>query len=732
MSRRERMVAARAASAPVVEMTEAEREEAEQAEKARQHGGSMFDGPAPGKADHFGPSFRRMIGLLKPSAWWFALVSLFGAIGVVLSVAAPKILGEATNIVYEGFISMTLGEGKTAFPKGTTQDQVVEVLRQAKQDTFADMIAAMAPFKVGDGVNFESLRWIIMAVMAIYIVSALLSWLQGYVINVIMVRTMWRLREDVEAKINRLPLSYFDKVQRGELISRVTNDIDNITQTMQQSLSGALTSVLTVVGVLVMMFSISWQLALVALVSLPLMAVIFGVIGPRSQKAFGIQWRKVGRLNARVEEAFSGHALVKVFGREQDALDSFQVENEELFQASFKAQFLSGVIMPAMTFVGNLQYVGIAVLGGLMVANGGLRLGDVQAFIQYSQQFSQPLSELGGMAAVVQSGTASAERVFDFLDAEEQEPDDEDAPTVDGGRGVIEFDHVAFSYSEDRPLITDLSFRVEPGQTVAIVGPTGAGKTTLVNLIMRFYELNSGRILLDGQNIAEMAREDLRRRTGMVLQDPWLFGGTIRENIRYGNESATDDEIVAAAAATYVDRFVHSLPDGYDTVLDEDASNVSAGERQLITIARAFVAQPSILILDEATSAVDTRTELLLQHAMAALRQGRTSFVIAHRLSTIRDADLILVMEHGDIVEQGTHDELIATQGAYWRLYQSQFEQAASDIDAEDALTGSTPVVVTGDAEDAAQEAVAEAADAPQLAEAVREAESAASESDRT
>ncbi|MBS1698062.1 MAG: ABC transporter ATP-binding protein [Actinobacteria bacterium] len=684
-------------SAGNVEMTEAEKEEAEQAEKARQGGGHMFDGPAPGKAAHFGPSFRRMIGLLKPSAWWFALVSLFGAIGVVLSVAAPKILGEATNIVYEGFISMTLGEGKTALPKGMTQDQVVQVLRQAKQDTFADMVAAMAPFKVGDGVDFEALRWIILAVMAIYVVSAVLSWLQGYVINVIMVRTMWRLREDVEAKINRLPLSYFDKVQRGELISRVTNDIDNITQTMQQSLSGALTSVLTVVGVLVMMFSISWQLALVALVSLPLMAVIFGVIGPRSQKAFGIQWKKVGRLNARVEEAFSGHALVKVFGREQDALDSFQAENEELFQASFKAQFLSGIIMPAMTFIGNLQYVGIAVLGGLMVAGGGLRLGDVQAFIQYSQQFSQPLSELGGMAAVVQSGTASAERVFDFLDAEEQEPDAEDAPTVDGGRGVIEFDHVAFSYSQDRPLISDLSFRVEPGQTVAIVGPTGAGKTTLVNLIMRFYELDSGRILLDGQDIAEMDRSDLRSRTGMVLQDPWLFGGTIRENIRYGKDSATDDEIVAAAAATYVDRFVHSLPDGYDTVLDEDASNVSAGERQLITIARAFVAQPSILILDEATSAVDTRTELLLQHAMAALRHGRTSFVIAHRLSTIRDADLILVMEHGDIVEKGTHEQLIAAKGAYWRLYQSQFEQAASDTDADSALlTGAVTVPVEG------------------------------------
>lgn len=724
LSRRERIAAARAgATAPVVEMTAAEKEEAEQAEKARQQGGGMFDGPAPGKADHFGPSFRRMLGLLKPSAAWLVLVSFFGALGVVLSVAAPKILGEATNIVYEGFISKTLGDN--GFPKGLSQDQVVEGLRQANQGTFADMVAAMDNFSVGDGVDFERLRWIILAVMAIYVVASVLSWLQGYVINVIMVRTMWRLREDVEAKINRLPLSYFDKVQRGELISRVTNDIDNITQTMQQSLSGALTSVLTVVGVLVMMFSISWQLALVALVSLPLMAVIFGVIGPRSQKAFGIQWRKVGRLNARVEEAFSGHALVKVFGREKDALDSFQVENEELFQASFKAQFLSGIIMPAMMFIGNLTYVGIAVLGGLMVASGNLRLGDVQAFIQYSQQFSQPLSELGGMAAVVQSGTASAERVFDFLDADEQDPDAEDAPTVDGGRGVIEFDHVAFSYSEERPLIRDLSFQVEPGQTVAIVGPTGAGKTTLVNLIMRFYELNSGRILLDGQDIAEMSRDDLRRRSGMVLQDPWLFGGTIQDNIRYGNESASDDEIVAAATATYVDRFVHSLPEGYDTVLDEDASNVSAGERQLITIARAFVAQPSILILDEATSAVDTRTELLLQHAMAALRKGRTSFVIAHRLSTIRDADLILVMEHGDIVEQGDHESLIAKQGAYWRLYQSQFEQAASDPDAEDALTGSTPVIVTGDAED---EALAEAPDAIRFAEAVRESESSASE----
>ncbi|MEV8249616.1 ABC transporter transmembrane domain-containing protein [Microbacterium sp. NPDC076768] len=686
------------------QLTEEEKYEAELAEQARQNSGD-WDSVAPGKADNFGKSFGRMIGLLKPSAVWFVFVSILGALGVVLTVAAPKVLAEATNIVYKGFISIQLGQPNDTFPGfpvGTSQDVVVEQLRSAGETDFANQVGALGEFQVGDGVNFESLRWVIAAVLAIYVAASFLSWIQGFVINIIMVRTMWRLRESVEAKINRLPLAYFDKVQRGELISRVTNDIDNITQTMQQSLSGALTSVLTVVGVLVMMFSISWQLALVALVALPLMGVIFGVIGPRSQKAFGTQWRKVGRLNARVEEAFSGHALVKVFGREQDALDRFNDENEELYQASFKAQFLSGIIMPAMTFIGSLTYVGIAVLGGLMVASGQLRLGDVQAFIQYSQQFTQPLSELGGMAAVVQSGTASAERVFGLLDADEQDPDAADAPEITDGHGVIEFENVAFSYTPDRPLIKDLSFRVKPGQTVAIVGPTGAGKTTLVNLIMRFYELSGGRIMLDGQDISEITRDDLRSRTGMVLQDPWLFAGSIRENIRYGRSSATDQEVLAAAEATYVDRFVHALPEGYDTVLDEEASNVSAGERQLVTIARAFVAQPSILILDEATSAVDTRTELLLQQAMAALREGRTSFVIAHRLSTIRDADLILVMESGDIVEKGTHDELIAAQGAYWRLYQSQFEQAATDIDAEDALTGTTPVVLE-DAEPAEQ-----------------------------
>lgn len=660
---------------PVEQVLSAEEKlEIEMGEQARIAADDWSGGVAPGKAARFGPSFRRLLGLLKPNAVAFVFVSLLGAIGVVLAVLAPKVLGEATNILFEGVVSGMA-------PAGATQEQVVAGLEAQGQQDLANIVGAMQHFDPGAGVDFFALSRVLLVVLALYFASSLLMWLQGYVINVIMVRTMWRLREQVEAKINRLPLRYFDRVQRGELISRVTNDIDNITQMMQQSLSQALTAVLTVVGVLIMMLSISWQLTLVVLISFPLMAVLFGVIGPRSQKAFGIQWRKVGRLNARVEESFSGHALVKVFGREQASREAFRAENEELYQASFKAQFLSNIMMPAMMFIGNLTYVGIAVFGALMVAGGQLRLGDVQAFIQYSQQFTQPLSELGGMAAVVQSGTASAERVFELLDESEEEPDVLDAPAPVDGDGTIEFQDVEFSYSADRPLIHDLSFRVEPGQTVAIVGPTGAGKTTLVNLIMRFYELDGGRILLNGQNIAELTRRDIRAKTGMVLQDPWLFAGTIRENIRYGRADATDAEILEAARATYVDRFVHSLPEGYDTVLDEDASNISAGEKQLITIARAFVAQPSVLILDEATSSVDTRTELLLQHAMAALRQGRTSFVIAHRLSTIRDADLILVMENGGIAEQGSHDELIAAKGAYFRLYNSQFEQAATDPD---------------------------------------------------
>ncbi|WP_163633524.1 ABC transporter ATP-binding protein [Microbacterium sp. B35-04] len=675
-SRADKPATRRRARDAVAELSPEEKLEIELGEQARISADDWSGAVAPGKAARFGPSFRRLIGLLRPNAVGFIFVSILGSIGVVFAVLSPKVLGEATNILFEGVVS-------SMAPSGATKEQVVQGLEASGEQDLANMVAAMEHFVPGAGVDFLALSRVLLIVLALYFASSLLMWLQGYVINVIMVRVMWRLREDVEAKINRLPLRYFDRVQRGELISRVTNDIDNITQMMQQSLSQALTSVLTVIGVLIMMLTISWQLTLVVLVSFPLMAVLFGVIGPRSQKAFGIQWRKVGRLNARVEESFSGHALVKVFGREQASREAFRAENEELYAASFKAQFLSNIMMPAMMFIGNLTYVGIAVFGALMVAGGQLRLGDVQAFIQYSQQFTQPLSELGGMAAVVQSGTASAERVFELLDEEEQEPDAQDAPAPVDGDGTIEFQDVAFSYSPDRPLIHDLSFRVEPGQTVAIVGPTGAGKTTLVNLLMRFYELDGGRILLNGQDIAQLTRRDIRAKTGMVLQDPWLFAGTIRENIRYGRADATDAEILAAARATYVDRFVHSLPDGYDTLLDEDASNISAGEKQLITIARAFVAQPSVLILDEATSSVDTRTELLLQHAMAALREGRTSFVIAHRLSTIRDADLILVMENGGIVEKGTHDDLIVAQGAYFRLYNSQFEQAATDLDEE-------------------------------------------------
>jgi len=513
----------------------------------------------------------------------------------------------------------------------------------------------------------------------LYCLWSIFSWLQAYVLNGVTMRTVYRLRRDVEAKVHRLPLRYFDTMPRGELLSRVTNDIDNIQQSLQQTMSQLLTSLLTVVGVLVMMFVLSPLLAAIALVTIPLTLVVTTVIAKRSQKQFVAQWKHTGALNAQVEEAFTGHALVKVFGRHREVNEVFRQKNEELYKASFGAQFVSGIIMPSMQFVGNLVYVAIAVVGGLQVASGAMQIGDVQAFIQYSRQFTQPLSQLGSMANLLQSGVASAERVFELLDADEQRVDPEQPVSPSGTRGALAFEDVSFSYSTEQPLIEHLSMVAEPGHTVAIVGPTGAGKTTLVNLMMRFYEVDSGRITLDGADIAAMTRYDLRSRMGMVLQDTWLFAGTIRDNIAYGRPDATEEEILEAAKATYVDRFVHSLPDGYDTVLDDEGSNVSAGEKQLLTIARAFLARPSVLILDEATSSVDTRTELLVQKAMSALRKDRTSFVIAHRLSTIRDADLILVMEHGSIVEQGTHSELLAAGGAYYNLYNAQFEGAISD-----------------------------------------------------
>ena len=675
---------ARTAASAVVGPDELSKEDLKLAAEAQAASGDMHAGPPPGKAEAFWPSFKRMVGLLGAYRVSLMIVALAAVGTVVLAVAAPKVLGQATNVIFEGVVS-------TMLPAGTTKAQAIEALRARGMDDFATMLSAMDVVP-GAGIDYAHLGRILTVVLGLYVGSGLLNWLQGWLINRITIKALYRLRAQVEDKVHRLPLSYFDTVQRGELLSRLTNDVDNITNTLQQSLSGALTAILTVVGVLGMMFSISWKLALVALIMFPLMGVVFGVIGPRSQKAFTHQWARTGKINTRVEESFSGHALVQVYGRTASVREAFAAENEELFQASLRAQFLSGIMMPIMLVIGNINYVAIAVVGGAMVASGSLRLGDVQAFIQYSQQFSQPLGQLGGMATAVQSGTASAERIFELLDAEEERPDDvapesgaataagtaAASPKSPAGPGVIEMEHVRFSYSPEVELIRDLSLRVDPGHTVAIVGPTGAGKTTLVNLLMRFYELDGGRILIDGRDIATMTRHDVRRRTGLVLQDPWLFAGTIRENIRYGRPGASDEEVEAAARACFVDHIIKALPQGYDTVLEEDAANISAGERQLLTIARAFVANPAVLILDEATSSVDTRTELLVQQAMNALREGRTSFIIAHRLSTIRDADTILVMEHGDIVEQGSHDELIAAGGAYARLHAAQFAGGAT------------------------------------------------------
>ena len=645
---------------------------------------SEWDGPPPGKPKNLVPTVKRLLGLMAPFKWLLATVITIGSIGVVLLVAAPRVLGEATNVIVEGFIQMQM-------PSGVTQEQVVEGLRADGENDFANMIEAMQGFTPGQGIDFERLSVILAVVLLLYSLASFFSWLQGFVINRVVQKSIRGLREDVENKVHTLPLKYYDSMNRGELLSRLTNDLDNIGQTLSQVFSSIMTGVLTIIGVLFMMFWIDWRLALIALIALPLTALIMGgVMGP-AQGLFRAQWRRTGALNSLVEESYTGHSLVQVFGRERDTLEKFNEENEAVYAASFKAQFVSGLIFPLMTFVGNLGYVLVAVAGGLFVAAGSILVGDVQAFIQYSQQFTQNMSQIGQNMSMVMSGAASAERVFDLLDADDEEADT-GTDDVTAGAGRVTFEDVTFSYSPDKPLIEGLSLSVEPGQTVAIVGPTGAGKTTLVNLLMRFYEISGGRITLDGIDTRDMTRRALRAQTGMVLQDAWLFGGTIRENIAYGRPDATEDEILEAAKATYVDRFVQSLPDGYDTLIDEDATNLSQGEKQLITIARAFIAQPDVLILDEATSSVDTRTELLLQQAMTALRSDRTAFVIAHRLSTIRDADVILVMEQGSIVEQGSHAELVAAQGAYWRLLNAQFEQAAVDIDAEEALeTGSIP-----------------------------------------
>ncbi|WP_280697327.1 ABC transporter ATP-binding protein [Kitasatospora sp. GP82] len=625
------------------------------------------------KSLDFKGSGKRVLHLLRPERATLTAVLALGVLSISCAVVGPRVLGHATDLIFAGVI------GRQS-PAGVSKDQVIEGLRHEGKGRIADMLASV-DFTPGHGMDFGAIGTVLLWVLAIYLASACFGIVQGRLAASAINKTVYRLRESVDAKISRLPLSYFDKQPRGEVLSRVTNDIDNIGQSMQQTMGQVVNSLLTIVGVLAMMFWISPLLALVALISVPVSVMVAAKVGKRAQPQFITQWKTTGALNAHIEEMYTGHSLVKVFGRQKEAAETFRQENEALYASSFKAQFISGIIQPSMMLIGNLNYVLVAVIGGLRVASGALTIGDVQAFIQYSRQFSQPLTQVASMANLVQSGVASAERVFELLDAPEQTPEPAMPERPAELRGRVAFEEVSFRYDPEKPLIDGLSLKVEPGHTVAIVGPTGAGKTTMVNLLMRFYEVSGGRITLDGVDIAAMSREELRSGIGMVLQDTWLFGGTIADNIAYGAQDTTREQVVAAAKAAHVDRFVRTLPDGYDTVIDDEGTGVSAGEKQLITIARAFLAQPSILVLDEATSSVDTRTEVLIQRAMARLRSGRTSFVIAHRLSTIRDADVILVMENGSIVEQGSHDDLIVAEGAYARLYQAQFAQAVAEVD---------------------------------------------------
>ncbi|WP_327175673.1 ABC transporter ATP-binding protein/permease [Streptomyces sp. NBC_01335] len=637
-------------------------------------GGRMMAGAPASKSADFKGSAKRLLGRFSAEKSSLYLMLLAGVLSVGLSVVGPKILGAATDLIFGGVIGRSM-------PGGATKAQAIQALRDKGDGAMADLLSGV-DFTPGQGIDFTAVGHVLLAVLAVYVGAGLLMLVSTRLSIRMINRVVFQLREDLQTKLSRLPLSYFDQKQRGEVLSRATNDIDNISQTLQQTMGQLINSLLTIVGVLVMMFWISPLLALVALVTVPLSVVVASRVGKRSQPQFVQQWKVTGKLNAHIEEMYTGHSLVKVFGRQDESAERFAEENEALYEAGFKAQFNSGIMQPLMMFVSNLNYVLVAVVGGLRVASGSLSIGDVQAFIQYSRQFSMPLTQVASMANLLQSGVASAERVFELLDADEQGADPVDAERPAELLGSVRLENVSFRYDPEKPLIEDLSLSVEPGQTVAIVGPTGAGKTTLVNLLMRFYEVTGGRIVLDGVDVARMSRDELRSGIGMVLQDTWLFGGSIAENIAYGAaREVTREEIEEAARAAHADRFVRTLPEGYDTVIDDEGTGVSAGEKQLITIARAFLSDPVILVLDEATSSVDTRTEVLIQKAMARLAHGRTSFVIAHRLSTIRDADVILVMENGSIVEQGSHDELLTAKGAYARLYAAQFAEALAEVD---------------------------------------------------
>ncbi|MFI6486187.1 ABC transporter ATP-binding protein [Streptomyces sp. NPDC050564] len=654
--------------------------------------GRMMAGGGPDQRSmDFKGSGKRLLAQFKPERATMYAMLIAVVLSVGLSVVGPKILGRATDLVFAGIVGRRM-------PEGATKAEVLASMRKSGDGAMADMLSG-TDFTPGKGIDFNAVGEVLGLALVVFVLAGLLMAVATRLVNRAVNKTVYHMREDLQAKLSRLPLSYFDKRQRGEVLSRATNDIDNIGQTLQQSMGQLINSLLTIVGVLAMMFWVSPLLALVALVTVPLSFFVATRVGKRSQPHFVQQWRTTGKLNAHIEEMYTGHTLVKVFGRQEESAAQFAEQNEQLYEAGFKAQFNSGVMQPLMMFVSNLNYVLVAVVGGLRVASGSLSIGDVQAFIQYSRQFSMPLTQVASMANLVQSGVASAERVFELLDADEQESDPVPAARPDELRGRVALENVSFRYDPEKPLIEDLSLKVEPGHTVAIVGPTGAGKTTLVNLLMRFYDVTGGRITLDGVDIATMSRDDLRAGIGMVLQDTWLFGGTIAENIAYGagidggarsasgkggggrRAGVTRGEIEEAARAAHADRFIRTLPDGYDTVIDDEGTGVSAGEKQLITIARAFLSDPVILVLDEATSSVDTRTEVLIQKAMAKLAHGRTSFVIAHRLSTIRDADTILVMENGSIVEQGAHTDLLAANGAYARLYKAQFAQAVAEVD---------------------------------------------------